>query len=67
MPAAMQPLKLIIPPTLNGGKRARNLDIQKLDFQPVVQWKGTVDRVVLAHTNHDGQSSTENDVTLKIT
>ena len=26
----------------------------------MVKWKGAVDRVILAHPNHDGQSSAEN-------
>ena len=37
------------------------------NWRPVVKGKRTVDCVLLTHPNHDGQSSTENDLSLKIT
>ena len=58
MPPAMQPLRLIIPPTLKEPGMGEILT-QVSNYEPVVEGKGAVDCVILAHPNHDGQSSTK--------
>ena len=48
-----------MPPTLEEAGMGEIL-AHVSNHQPMVEGEGAVDRVVLAHPNHDGQASTEN-------